>query len=137
VGDHFEQEREIVTRLSKGFQMVHSTLEVEAEVANGGFNQYFWNSSGRFAAEALAGYKLVGATRHAELVEKAIAIYSRERPKQEQFKRKGTVQAFSESYEHTALNALDDPFYALDKTEKISPLRIKYIRDHPAEFVGD
>src|SRR5439155_4328400 len=56
LGDDYEHEYEIVTSLSKGFQMVHATSGVDAEVNNGGFNQYFWNSSGRFRMEALEGY---------------------------------------------------------------------------------
>lgn len=41
-----------VTKLSKGMQYVYATWWLEGEVNNGGFNQYFYNSSGQFAEEA-------------------------------------------------------------------------------------
>ena len=41
VGDRFDKEYEIVTGMSKGFRAIYTTWWVEAEVNNGGFNQYF------------------------------------------------------------------------------------------------
>ena len=55
VGEDYDNQYKIVTRLSKGFQAIYATWWVEAEVSNGGFNQYFWNSSGQFASEAVEG----------------------------------------------------------------------------------
>ncbi len=47
----------------------------------------------------------------------------------------GTIEGFSESYKETPLNSLDSEFYSLGEIEKISELRIKYIREHKNEFV--
>ena len=51
----------------------------------------------------------------------------------QKYKDRDTLEAFSESYEHTKLNQLDDEFY--DLAEDLSALRIKYIRAHLREFV--
>src|SRR5256885_1335173 len=49
--------RELASKLdTRGLRMYASTTQVEDEVNNGGFNQYFWNSEGKNAGEAEKGY---------------------------------------------------------------------------------
>jgi Domain of unknown function (DUF4375) len=135
VGNNYEAERAIVSSLSLGFMVVHATWGVEAEVNNGGFNQYFWNSAGQFADEAVEGYRAIGAAKHAELVAQAIALERTERDRMAEFKSRGTLEAFSESYESNPLNELDTQFYELDEDPRA--LRIEFIRSHPDLFAGD
>jgi hypothetical protein len=135
IGNNYEHEHEIVTTLPKGFQTIYSTWWVEAEVNNGGFNQYFWNSAGQFRKEALEGYKILGATEHADLMDQAIKIYDQEAGRLQKFKEKGTVAAFSESYKDDPLKQCDDKFYKI-KTD-VSALRVKFIREHSELFVGN
>jgi len=45
---------------------------LEAEVNNGGFQQYFWNSAGDHADVALKSLKKIGAYQTATLLEEAI-----------------------------------------------------------------
>ena len=122
-GDNYEDSYRIVTGLSEGFQAVYTTWWVEAEVNNGGFNQYFWNSSGQFGLEAIEGFKVIGAPKTAKLMEEAVTIAVEEFPEMKRFREEGTIEAFSESYEHTNLNDLDLAFYEYD--EDLSALRIK------------
>jgi hypothetical protein len=135
IGDNFDKEYEIVNALSEGFKAVYTTWVVEAEVNNGGFNQYFWNSSGQFAMEAIAGFKELSALQHASLMENAVKIAIDEFPEIKKFKDIGTLEAFSESYQHTNLNELDDKFY--DLKEDLSQLRISYIRANPQLFIAN
>jgi hypothetical protein len=131
----YEAEKAIVSRLSLGFMVVYATWGVEAEVNNGGFNQYFWNSAGMFADEAVAGYRAIGASSHADLLARAIKVERAERTRVEAFKARGTLQAFSDSYESNPLNDLDRQFYEL--CEDPSALRTVFIRNHPELFVGN
>lgn len=117
IGDEYDREYEIVTGLSKGMQYLYATWMMEAEVNNGGFHQFFFNSTGRFAREALEGCRVFGAAQYAELMKQAIEA-----------DKKGESPA-----RDAALDALDDRFYGLD--ENLSKLRIQYIRAHPEEFV--
>lgn len=135
VGDDYEKQYEIVTGLSKGFKAVYTTWWVEAEVNNGGFNQYFWNSSSQFAMEAIDGFKEIGAEKYASLMENAVKIAIDEMPEMQKFRNKGTLEAFSESYEHTALNELDEKFF--EYPEDLSKLRITYIRNNYGLFTGN
>jgi hypothetical protein len=61
-----------VKRWTKGLQMLWATQLVDDEVNNGGFNQYFFNSSGQFAIEAVEGLELIGAHKRAQVVQRAI-----------------------------------------------------------------
>jgi len=130
IGDDYNRRYEIITALSDGFRMVYSTWWLEAEIYNGGFNQFFWNI-GEFAEEAVDGYVLLGAEEHAKLMQRAIEIFIKEEPRQRRFYIKGTLKAFSESYKHTNLNQLDGEFY---KLPDLNPLRVSYIREHPEQF---
>lgn len=127
-------ERQVLGELSTGFRAVYSTWILEGEVNNGGFNQFFWNSSGDYAAEAQAGFDLMGATAYAGLLRRATAIRDADRRKTQVFKDRGTIEAFSESYENNRLNDLDLEFYKLG--DNLSAIRIKFIRAHPEMFVG-
>jgi hypothetical protein len=134
--DSSEKQYEIIKSLSKGRQSIFATWVLEAEVNNGGFNQYFYNfaSSGQYAEEARDGFMLINAIKHAALTQKAIDVILKNAKKLSKFKD-GTLESFSKSYENNPLNALDNEFYTLAKIENLSELRIKYIRDHLSEFI--
>jgi len=134
IGSDWEREPQIVRALPPGVQMVYTTSWLEAEVNNGGFNQYFWNSSGELANEALAGLVMIGAADHSTLLEEAIEIRKREEQTMQELERKGTEEAFVESYKLTALNDLDQRFYGLE--QDLSKLRVAYIRANPGSFVS-
>ena len=132
IGRDYEHAHAIVARLSPGMRMLYATWWLESEVDNGGFNQFFWNSSGQFAPDALQGFELLHADELAKLTRAAIAIAQREAPMRQKYRSQGTIEAFSESYKHTSLEELDKQFYKLD--DGLSQRRIAYVRAHPAEF---
>ncbi len=121
--------------LPKGFQVIYTTWCVEAEVNNGGFNQYFFNSSGQFAIEAIDGFEEIGAPFNAQLMKKAIEVAVQEMPEMKKYYKSRSIELFSESYKHTKLNNLDEGFY--ERKEDIQELQIKYIRSHPQLFIDN
>ena len=127
------QARQVMASLPTGFQVFYVSWLVEAEVMNGGFNQYFWNSSSEFAELTPAALKEIGHPIAAEIVQHALSIAVSEIQGMSKYKRAGTLQAFSESYIHTKLNDLDDPF--CKRAEDFPTLRIRYVRAHPQLFV--
>lgn len=135
IGDDYQRQREIVSKLAPGIRALYVTWWVEAEVNNGGFNQYYWNSAGEFADDAPAAFEFFGANDHAALMREANRLHSAEAAVIAKYKARNTIEAFSESYKQSKLNSLDDRFYAL--TENLSSLRISRIRAAPTDFVGD
>ena len=72
-----------------------------------------------------AKLEYLGASDHAALMREANAVRSREAAEMAKFKEKGTIEAFSDSYEETKLGPLDERFFKL--TENLSQLRIARI----------
>ncbi len=132
---HYDQEKRVVAMLPPGVRALYLTWTVEAEVNNGGFNQYYFNTNGQFASEAVEAFEYFGATEHAVLMGEANVIRAAEAALMDEYKKKGTLEAFSESYEHSKLGPLDDRFYKL--TENLSQFRVARIRATPEQFSGE
>lgn len=64
-------ERDSLGRFSKGVGWVYATVELENEVFNGGFHQYFWNTAGALIDLAIAGYDAFGSPKRAEIARRA------------------------------------------------------------------
>ncbi len=134
IKNDFDSEFQNIKKLSKRQQSFWSTWVLEGEVNNGGFNQFYFNSSGQFAKMAETGFKTFGAEKYAELTQRANKIYAENKKRLAEFDD-GSLDSFSESYKDNSLNKLDDEFYDLGDEENIGELRIKYIREHLTEFV--
>jgi hypothetical protein len=133
-GEHYTLDK--ISKLTKGQQAVFSTWWLEAEVNNGGFNQFYFNSSGQYAEMAEIGFKTIGAEKFSELTLRANNIFTENKERLEEFDD-GTMESFSESYKDNPLNDLDTEFYKLYDSENISDLRIKYIRENNKEFTTE
>jgi hypothetical protein len=125
-----------VNNLTKGQQAIFSVWWVEAEVNNGGFNQFFFNSSGQFGPMSEAGFELLNAAKFANLMRRANSIFAENKERLEEYDD-GTMESFSESYKENPLNILDEEFYELYNTESLNELRIDYIRNHLSEFTQE
>ena len=134
IGDDYENELNNVKKLSKGQQAFFSTWIIEGEVNNGGFNQFYFNSSGQYAEMAESGFMTIGAEKFSELTKRANKIYFENKKRLDEFDD-GPMESFSESYKENPLNDLDTEFYTLYDSEKIGELRIKYIRENINELI--
>ena len=115
--------------LPPGLRAIHTTFLVDAEVNNGGFNQFFYNPSGELAGVALAGYELLGAEEYAEIMRSAIATRELERERMARFYDANSLEAFSESYRHTGLGEADQRYYALG--DRIYHVWAVFVHDRP------
>lgn len=84
----------------------------QSEVCNGGFDQFFWNSTGILAPEAVEGFVEIGQPQIAELLKSAMDLlgstYSLDRNER---------QARLSQVPEGALKALDQKFFALIVSE--------------------
>jgi hypothetical protein len=132
----YNKEYGIVTSWNKARQAIYMIWLLESEVNNGGFNQFYANSSGQFYKLLPDALKLVGANKFADLVELANKTFERENDKITKH-QDGTVEGFSKSYENNPLNKYDDAFYNLDNNGKLQNLQVDFIRKHKQEFVDE
>ena len=131
--DH-KKEYETVMSWNKSRQAIYMIWELEGEVNNGGYNQFYFNSSGQFYKHLPNALKLVGANRFADLTQRANVTFEKENPKITQLQG-GTIEGFSESYENNPLNKFDDEFFNLYKKEYLQKIQVDFIRKHKIEFI--
>jgi hypothetical protein len=131
--DDFEKEYQTVISWNKSRQAVYMIWVLDAEVNNGGFNQYYFNSSGKFYKHLPEALRLVGARPYAELVEKANQTFENEKGKITRH-QDGTIEGFSKSYEDNPLNNFDNEFGNLYETEDLNQILIPFIRNNIPEF---
>jgi len=132
----YTKEYKTVTSWNKARQAIYVIWLLEAEVNNGGYNQFYANSSGQFYKLLPDALTIVGANKFADLTEKANSTYEKQNDKITKH-QDGTLKGFSKSYEDNPLNKFDDEFYALYKTENLQELQVEFIRKHKHEFIDN
>jgi len=113
-------------------QKVFSAIwAVEAEVNNGGFSQYFFNSSSETAAFVVEALETVGAPRTAEICSRAIAAAFPEGLPSEPGQFRPAAAEFSDETLEK-LDTLDREFYQYP--HNLTDLLFAYVSGHPEEF---
>lgn len=90
--------------------------ELEMEINNGGFNQYFINSSSQNCYETLKALKKNGKAKTAKLLESAINLINPNHISENEFVEKLRKREVEELYDEkisAELNKLDAEFYKL------------------------
>jgi hypothetical protein len=131
-----KDEYKTVLEFNRSQQAIYVLWELEAEVNNGGFNQYYTNSSGQFANLTPNALKLVGANKFSELVNRANRIYEDENALIKKYQDGSTV-GFSKSYEDNPLNELDDEFFEYYQDENLMQLQVAFIRKNKTDFIDE
>ncbi len=109
-----------------------AVCDLDGEVNNGGFDQYFSNSAGDDAADALVVLKDMGAVKTAALLAKAMAVFPSSKPPADRFKRQEVMEKIQDRSE-AVWDKCDDAYYKLG--ENLRPLSLACARKHKAEIV--
>jgi len=119
---------------NKARRSVFVVWQLDAEVNNGGFNQFYYNPSVKFYTLVPEALKYVGAPLLADLVRRANKTYEQQlgQIKKEQ---DGTVGGFSKSYKDNPLNEYDHAYYQINKKESLERVLVDFVRVHKAAFV--
>lgn len=132
---NYGEEYRIIKGMNKGFRYIYITWNLEEEVENGGFIQYFYNSSGIFAGDLIEALHNIKAYKTEKIAGEAIALYNKERPLHDRIKKESSMKSFMSSYGESELEELDELFY--NSGENLSQLRIRYIRDNSDQFITE
>ncbi len=106
------------------------TQELEMEVNNGGFWQFFDNSSGQFANEIAEAFMKIGAHKTAEICKKAVAAFGHDIPV-DWDERRTFLDSVPDSVA-SVLEECDDAFFAYE--EDLEFLNASYIKKHIEQF---
>lgn len=129
-----KERRDALLLMPLGLQVFYLSFIVEAEVMNGGFNQFFWNSFSEYAELIAPALLQLGDAEAASIFEQAFAVANSEVEGTVKFRNPGTLEAFSESYRHTRLNEFDSHFCT--RAEQFPAMRLAIVRTNEPLFFG-
>ena len=129
-------DKQVETLLEKrweeiGFEKLHkiekmyiSIFWLSGDVMNGGFNQYFYNSTGDLAGFALEGCKVINATKTQSILEAAMKKLKVEPYPQNNKLRHKYLSKLADS----TFDSEDSQFY--DYPEEIDELSLNMLKQH-------
>lgn len=122
-----------VSHLHKLYQMVISTFAIEGEICNGGFYQYYGNSTAQeFNEMGIEGFRLIGAHKTADILRKAYnAILDQSPVFRQEYLKIGIQDAFNKAndeFDQIHIEEYDDQFYAALEEDGLTNLRLNYIK---------
>ena len=97
-----------------------AAYSAKGEIDNGGFRQFFWNSTGVLAPEAANGFAAIGMPRTAALLRKAMKAVGEPYLFARDARMTKVGKPFheeGEAYDNAVFGPMDDEFYALTATE--------------------
>lgn len=106
---------------------------IDGEIGNGGFSQYYFNSTAELGASFVEGADRIGAGRYARLVRRADAILTGS-PDDPVPLDRDERQNLLDRVPEGAFDRIDDAWYALNEELPVDRLGARYIRAHPKEF---
>ncbi len=123
---------EIIDILNAGERIFYITQICEQEVNNGGFSQFFYNSSGRFSNEIVQAFISIGAVKTAKICEKALSALGEALPTDDA-QRQSVLEAKLNNHKTEAvLEACDEAFY--EYNDDLTALNQAYIMKHKESF---
>ena len=117
--------------LTEAEQTVYCLDALEREVNNGGFDQFFFNSSGDTAMETVLALERLGASHTAGLVRRAVGVFPGGRPAADRDAREKHMDALPESAREL-WSELTDAF--CEYRDNLTALERAYVQAHRAGF---
>lgn len=115
-------------KLTPAEKLVVALGDFEAELNNGGFEQFFINSAGNYAADVLRALKKIGARKAARFVADAFSVFPDGKVPTDRTERELAVAKFSAAT-RKKLEQLEITYAA--RAEYVAMLAGVYLADHP------
>lgn len=117
-------------RFSQAQRLVFAQQWYDAEVNNGGHDQFYWNSTGIVWRDALAAYLAIGAPGIADILQQSAGRLGGS-PSLDRGERQQQMSDLAPNF-----NDLDERFYA-ESGDDVDRQVLSYIFDHAADFYFD
>ncbi len=117
-----------IENLNKHERVFFVAQTLEQEVNNGGFSQFFYNSSGDFSNEVVDAFTEIGASKTAEICEKALAVFNGKVP----VDRDEREELLDDLDCDDVLNECDDAFYNYE--DDLEALNYAYVMKYREFF---
>jgi len=117
--------------LSEAERIFYITQALEMEVNNGGFSQFFFNSSGDFSNELVDAFTAIGAIKTVAICQKAIDAFGRDIPV-DRYERQEMLAELESDELDAILGECDDAFYAYE--EDLNELNYAFVMKNKEQF---
>ena len=104
---------------------------LEREINNGGFNQFYFNSSGNFSQETIKALLEIGANKTAEIVKKANSEFKNGTVPKDRSERQNELELIEEKAKEN-WNKRDSEFY--EYQDNLTELLIAFVIKNKSEF---
>lgn len=119
-----------IAALSKEERLFFVAQELEREVNNGGFSQFFYNSSGDLSMELIEAFTEIGALSAARICQKALSVFPGSVPADCE-QRRALLEEAGEGAD-ALLNECDDEF--LEYPEDLTALYYAFLMKNRKRF---
>jgi hypothetical protein len=119
------------SKLTDYQKLFYLNQNLEREINNGGFKQYFFNSSGDNAHETILSLKAIGADTTADILQKAIDQFPNKTVPKDRDERTEIVEQIEEVADEV-WNELDQKFY--EYQDDLNILNIEYVKKYKNFF---
>lgn len=106
-------------------------LDLEVQVNNGGFDQYYFNSYGDNAAETIKALRAIGANNVAKMLVESFSVFPNSKPSSDRCLRQKQLEKIGGAG-NEILSKLDDQFY--EYPDDISDLLNVYVKNNRTQF---
>lgn len=120
-----------IRRLSDAERVIYVVYTLEGEVNNGGFAQYFYNSSGDFGYELEAAFQKIGASETAAICAKAVAVFGTAYP-QDRAKRQDIMMSEDNVHFSDIWSECDSNFF--EYPEDTADMMYRFIMENRKGF---
>lgn len=117
--------------LSDAERIFYITQTLEMEVNNGGFSQFFYNSSGDFSNELVGAFTAIGANTTAAICRKAIDAFGRDIPVDRDARQEMLDELERDGLDEI-LEECDDAFFAYE--ENLNELNYNFAMKNREQF---
>lgn len=113
-----------IEKLMDGQKDFYFNQNLEREINNGGFYQYFFNSSGDFAHETILSLKNIKADKTADILQKAINLFPNKTVPKDRDKRQDILEKIEEKAA-PIWEELDQKFFNYE--DDLNTLNMEYV----------
>lgn len=122
---------EKIDRLNESQKILLIVENLEREINNDGFHQFYWNSSGDYAIETIDALIKIGANKTAEIVKKANSEFKNGSLQKDRTERQNELELIEKKAEEN-WNKCDSEFYAYQ--DNLTELLIAFVIKNKSDF---
>lgn len=120
-----------LSKLNNGQKVFYYNQELEREINNGGFNHFYFNSSGNYANEVIDSLVAIGANKTAEIVRNANNQFPNGKVPKDRDERQKALEQIKEKANEVWEN-LDQDFYKYE--EDLNTLNLEFVKKYIDDF---